>query len=79
MEKTHNNQSRESVTTADLRAMKTEIIDAVKDTMKEMMEELTATHEDVRVCRACGHAWGCKSPVQVCVEPKDTGSARAFS
>jgi len=24
-----------------------------------------------RVCRACGHAWGCKSPVQVCVEPKD--------
>jgi toxin ParE1/3/4 len=30
-----------------------------------------------RVCRACGHAWGCKSPVQVCVEPKDKGSARA--
>ena len=24
-----------------------------------------------RVCRACCHAWGCKSPVQVCVEPKD--------
>jgi hypothetical protein len=42
-----NNHSREPATKADLRAMKTEIIDAVKDTMKEMMEELTATHEDV--------------------------------
>jgi hypothetical protein len=81
MEKTRNNQSREPATTADLRAMKTEIIDAVKDTvtglatpetvsavmetvaetkegvteltglMKEMMEELTATHEDVRYVR----------------------------
>src|SRR3954454_22518943 len=30
-----------------------------------------------RVCRACGHAWGCKSPVQVCGEPKDKRSARA--
>jgi len=68
-------------TTADLRAMKTEIIDAVKDTvkglatqesvsavmetvaetkegvteltglMKDMMQELTATHEDVRSVR----------------------------
>ena len=51
MEKTPNNQSREPATKADLRAMKTEIIDAVKDTMKEMMEELTATHEDVRYVR----------------------------
>ena len=23
--------------------------------------------ELLRVCGACGHAWGCKSPVQVCV------------
>jgi chaperonin cofactor prefoldin len=45
------NHSREPATKADLRAMKTEIIDAVKDTMKEMMEELTATHEDVRYVR----------------------------
>ena len=30
-----------------------------------------------RVCRACGHAWECKSPVQVFVEAKDQGSARA--
>jgi hypothetical protein len=51
MEKTHNNPSREPATKADLRAMKTEIIDAVKDTMKEIMEELTATHEDVRYVR----------------------------
>ena len=51
MEKTPNNQSREPATKADLRAMKTEIIDAVKDTMKETMEELTATHEDVRYVR----------------------------
>jgi hypothetical protein len=35
-----------------------------------------AAHRE-RVCRACGHARGCKSPVQGCVEPKDTGSARA--
>ncbi len=33
MEKTHKNQSRELATKADLRAMKTEIIDAVKDTV----------------------------------------------
>jgi hypothetical protein len=76
-----NNQSREPATKADLHAMKTEIIDAVKDTvtglatqetlsavmetaaetkegvtqlkglMQEMMEELTATHEDVRYLR----------------------------
>jgi len=51
MEKKNNNQSREPATKADLRTMKTEIIDAVKDTMKEMMEELTATHEDVRYVR----------------------------
>jgi chaperonin cofactor prefoldin len=51
MEKKTNNQSSEPATTADLNAMKTEIIDAVKDTMKEMMEELTATHEDVRYVR----------------------------
>jgi hypothetical protein len=31
--------------------MKTEIIDAVKGTMKDMMEEPTATHEDVRYVR----------------------------
>ena len=37
------NHSREPATTTDLRA--------VKDTMKEMMEELTATHEDVRYVR----------------------------
>jgi chaperonin cofactor prefoldin len=81
MEKKHNNQLREPVTTADLRAMKTEIIDAVKDTvkdlatretvtavmetavetkegvtqlkglMKDMLDEITATHEDVRYVR----------------------------
>jgi putative transposase len=31
----------------------------------------TSDQEGARVCRAGGHAWGCKSPVQVCVEPKD--------
>jgi regulator of replication initiation timing len=46
-----NNHSSEPATKADLNAMKTEIIDAVKDTKKEMMEELTATHEDVRSVR----------------------------
>jgi hypothetical protein len=51
MEKRNNNHVSEPATTADLNAMKTEIIDAVKDTMKEMMEELTATHEDVRSVR----------------------------
>jgi chaperonin cofactor prefoldin len=81
MEKTPNNHSREAATKADLRAMKTEIIDAVKNTvtglatqktvsaimetvaetkegmtelkglMREMMEELTAIHEDVRSVR----------------------------
>ena len=81
MEKKHNNQSSEAATKADLRAMKTEIIDAVKGMVKglatqqtvsavmetvaetkegvteltglmtEMMEELTATHEDVRSVR----------------------------
>jgi hypothetical protein len=75
------NQSRKPATKADLNAMKTEIIDAVKDTvtglatqetvsavmetvaetkegvtelkglMKEVMEDLTATHEDVRDVR----------------------------
>jgi hypothetical protein len=81
MEKTHHNQSREPATKADLRAMKTEIIDAVKDTVTglatqetvsavmetvaetkegvteltglvtDMMQELTAAHEDVRYVR----------------------------
>jgi aspartate aminotransferase-like enzyme len=51
MEKTHHNQSPEPATKADLRAMNTEIIDAVKPTMKEIMKELTATHEDVRYVR----------------------------
>jgi hypothetical protein len=81
MEKSHHNQSSAPATAADLRAMKTELIDAVKDTvkglathetvsavmetaadtkegvtqlkglMKDMMEELTATHEDVRYVR----------------------------
>jgi hypothetical protein len=81
MEKSHDNRSREPATTADMRAMKTEIIDAVKDTMKglatqdtvsavmetaadtkegvtelkglmkDMLGELTATHEDVRYLR----------------------------
>jgi hypothetical protein len=76
-----NNHSREPAITADLRAMKTEIIDAVKDTVKglatqktvravmetaaetkesvtkltglvtDMMQELTAMHEDVRYVR----------------------------
>jgi hypothetical protein len=76
-----NNHSSEPATQADLRAMKTEIIDAVKDTVKglatqdtvsavmataaetkegvtelkglmtDMMQELTATHEDVRYVR----------------------------
>jgi chaperonin cofactor prefoldin len=31
--------------------MKTELIDAVNDTMKDMMEELTTTHEDERYVR----------------------------
>jgi chaperonin cofactor prefoldin len=39
METSHNNPSSEPATKADLR------------TMKEMMEELTATHEDVRYVR----------------------------
>jgi predicted RNase H-like nuclease (RuvC/YqgF family) len=81
MEKRNNNQASEAVTKADLARMKTEIIEADKDTvkglalqetvsavletvaetkegltelkghMKEMMEELTATHEDVRSVR----------------------------
>lgn len=81
MEKSNHNQSSAPATKADLRVMKTEIIEAVKDTvtglathetvsavretaadtkegmtelkglMKEMMEELTATHEDVRYVR----------------------------
>jgi hypothetical protein len=34
MAKSHNNQSSAPATTADLHAMKTEIINAVKDTMK---------------------------------------------
>jgi putative protein kinase ArgK-like GTPase of G3E family len=81
MEKKTNNQSREPATTADLNAMKTEIIDAVKNTVTgvatqgtvsavmktvaqtkegvteltglvtDMMQELTATHEDVRYVR----------------------------
>ena len=38
---------------------------------------LRAAAHSQRVCRACGHAWECKSPVQVCVEPQDQGSARA--
>jgi len=75
------NQAREPATTADLNAMKTEIIDAMKGTVTglatqetvravmetvaetkegvtelkglvtDMMEELTATHEDVRYVR----------------------------
>ena len=51
MEKRNHNQVSETATKADLHAMKTENIDTVKDTMKEMMEELTATHEDVRSVR----------------------------
>jgi chaperonin cofactor prefoldin len=51
MNSSHHNQSSEPATKADLLAMKTEIVGAVKDTMKEMMEELTATHEDVRYVR----------------------------
>jgi hypothetical protein len=81
MEKRTNNQSPEPATKADLRVMKTEIIEAVKDTvtglvrqdtvnavmetvaetkegmtelkgfMNDMLEELTATHEDVRYVR----------------------------
>jgi hypothetical protein len=77
----HDNHSHEPATKADLRAMKTEIIDAVKDTVKglatqdtvsavmdtagetkegvtaltglmtDMMQELTAMHEDVRSVR----------------------------
>jgi hypothetical protein len=81
MEKKNPNRSSEPATKADLRAMKTEIIDALKDTrqglatratvsavmetvaettegvtelkglMKDMPEELNATHEDVRYVR----------------------------
>jgi hypothetical protein len=40
-------------------------------------DAVTRAAQPGRVCRACGHAWGWKSPVQVCVEPKDQGSARA--
>jgi hypothetical protein len=38
---------------------------------------LWAAAQRERVCRACGHARECKSPVQVYVEPQDKGSARA--
>ena len=81
MAKRHHNHVSEPATTADLRATKTEIIDAVKDTVKglatqdtvhavmetaaetkegvtelkglvtDVMQELTATHEDVRYLR----------------------------
>jgi hypothetical protein len=72
MKKRTNTQSPEPATKADLRAMKTVIIEAVKDTlsvvmetaaetkegvtelkglMNDMLEELTATHEDVRYVR----------------------------
>jgi ABC-type transporter Mla subunit MlaD len=81
MEKSNNHQSSMPATTADLSALKTEIIAAVKDSvqglatqetvsavmeavaetkervtdltglMKEMLEDLTATHEDVRYVR----------------------------
>jgi septal ring factor EnvC (AmiA/AmiB activator) len=81
MEKRNHNQSNEPATTADLRAIKTEIIAAVKNTVqglatqetiravmetiaetkesvtdikglrKEMIKELTATHEDARYVR----------------------------
>jgi hypothetical protein len=81
MEKKYYNPSREPVTKADLSALKTEIIEAVQDTvkgfatqetvnammetvaetkesvteltglMKDMLQELTATHEDVQYVR----------------------------
>jgi hypothetical protein len=81
MEMRNNNQSSEPVTKADLGVMKTEIIEAVKDSvqelatqetvsavmetvaetkesvtaltglMTEMMQEVTATHDDVRYVR----------------------------
>ena len=81
MEKSNTHQSSMPATTADLSALKTEIIAAVKDSvqglatqetvsavmeavaetkesvtdlkglMKDMLEDLTATHEDVRYVR----------------------------
>jgi hypothetical protein len=80
MEKKHHNPSSEPVTKADLNTLKTEIIEAVQDTikgsatqetvsvmetvaetkehvtdltglMKDMLHELSATHEDVRYVR----------------------------
>jgi hypothetical protein len=63
MGKRNPNQSSKPATTADLDALKTEIIAAVKDTVQglatqetvsavqEMLEELSATHDDVRYVR----------------------------
>jgi chaperonin cofactor prefoldin len=47
MEKTHNNQSREPATKGDLQAA----VSDLRGMMTDMMEELTATHEDVRYVR----------------------------
>lgn len=47
MEKTHNNQSREPATKGDLQAA----VSDLRGMMTDMMEELTATHEDVRYLR----------------------------
>jgi hypothetical protein len=47
MEKTHHNQSREPATKGDLQAAVSEL----RGIMTDMMQELTATHEDVRSVR----------------------------
>jgi hypothetical protein len=47
METSHNNPSSEPATKADLRTMKTEIIDAVKDTVSAVMETAADAKEGV--------------------------------
>jgi chaperonin cofactor prefoldin len=47
MEKTPNNQSREPATKGDLQAA----VSDLRGMMTDMLQELTATHEDVRYVR----------------------------
>jgi hypothetical protein len=68
---------RASTITFTLRTV--EICPAVRVRHNNSMQRtaLRAAADAARVCRACCHARGGKSPVQVYVEPKDKGSARA--
>jgi predicted nucleic acid-binding Zn-ribbon protein len=47
MEKTHHNHSREPATKGDIQAAVSEL----RSMMTDMMQELTATHDDVRSVR----------------------------